>query len=323
MRWDRPTLTVAQILAWCDAHRARTGRWPSAGGGPVEGAPGEMWFNVNQALLRGLRGLPGGDSLARLLARERGKRNPAGLPPLTEGRIVAWARAHRQATGRWPSVESGPVAGPPGETWQGLDGALRDGSRGLPGGDTLARLLARRCGKPYLPDRPPLGVAQVLAWADRHRRRTGAWPKATSGPIPGARGETWAAVNNALNRGARGLPGGTSLPSLLAEHRGKRNKSALPPLTVGGILAWADAHRARAGEWPGVLSGPIPEAPGETWKAVNMALYRGFRGLPGGDSLARLLRRRRHLPRRRGRPPALKGPRRPSRPAGAGGPWPV
>jgi hypothetical protein len=323
MRWDRPALTVGQILRWADAHKARTGRWPSQYSGPVEGAPGETWVSVHQALQRGLRGLPAGDSLARLLARERGKRHPADLPPLSEGRIVAWARAHKRAAGRWPTAVSGPVAGAVGETWQGLDGALRGGSRGLPGGDSLARLLARRCGKPYLPDRPPLSVAQVLAWADKHRRRTGAWPKATSGPVPGTKGETWAAVNNALVRGARGLPGGSSLPALLARERGKRNKSALPPLTVALILAWADAHRARAGKWPGVLSGAIPEAPGETWKAVNMALYRGFRGLPGGDSLARLLRRRRHMPRRRGRPPALNGPRRPSRPAGAGGPWPA
>jgi hypothetical protein len=110
----------------------------------------------------------------------------------------------------------------------------------------------------------------------------------------------------ALRLGRRGLPGGSPLARLLAQYRGKRNKSALPPLTVAQILGWADAHHARAGEWPGVLSGPIPEAPGETWKAVNMALYRGFRGLPGGDSLARLLRRRRRR-QRRGRPPGVGG----------------
>jgi hypothetical protein len=308
MRWDRPKLTVAQILAWCDAHKARTGRWPSDRSGHIEGAPGEVWYNVNQALLRGLRGLPGGDSLARLLARERGRRNPAGLPPLTEARIVAWARAHKTAAGRWPTAESGPVAAAPGETWQGINHALGKESRGLPGGDSLARLLARRCGKPHHLHRPPLSVGQVLAWADAHRRRTGAWPKATSGPVRGARGETWAGINQALNTGSRSLPGGSSLPALLARHRGKRNKSALPPLTVALILAWADAHRARTGGWPGVLSGPIPEAPGETWKAVNMALYRGFRGLPGGDSLAQVLRRHRRHRKRRGRPPGVGGP---------------
>jgi hypothetical protein len=32
-----------------------------------------------------------------------------------------------------------------------------------------------------------------------------------------------------------------------------------------------------------------------TWRAVNNALYGGYRGFPGGDSLAKLLdRQRRH-----------------------------
>ena len=57
------------------------------------------------------------------------------------------------------------------------------------------------------------------------------------------------------------------------------------------MLAWADAHLARTGRWPHAGSGPIPEAPGVTWGAVNMALYGGHRGLPGGDSLSLLLGR--------------------------------
>jgi hypothetical protein len=66
-----------------------------------------------------------------------------------------------------------------------------------------------------------------------------------------------------------------------------------PPLTVEQILAWADAYHARTGEWPGVRSGPIPEAPDENWAAVSCALYDGNRGFSGGDSLAKLLDRRR------------------------------
>jgi hypothetical protein len=62
-----------------------------------------------------------------------------------------------------------------------------------------------------------------------------------------------------------------------------------PPLTVGQILAWADAHKARTGRWPAAASGPIPGAPGETWVKINAALYVGRRGLPRGSSLSRLL----------------------------------
>jgi hypothetical protein len=67
----RPPLTVGQILAWADAHHACTGEWPSAGTGPVAGAPGEKWVHLDRALRDGLRGLPGGDSLSRLLDRRR------------------------------------------------------------------------------------------------------------------------------------------------------------------------------------------------------------------------------------------------------------
>jgi hypothetical protein len=69
MGTKRPPLSAAQILAWADAHRRRTGRWPSAASGPVREAPGLTWLAVNGALSKGLRGLPRGDSLARLLVR--------------------------------------------------------------------------------------------------------------------------------------------------------------------------------------------------------------------------------------------------------------
>jgi hypothetical protein len=35
-------------------------------------------------------------------------------------------------------------------------------------------------------------------------------------------------------------------------------------------------------------SGPVTEAPEETWKGVEMALSKGHQGLPGGLTLARL-----------------------------------
>jgi hypothetical protein len=120
-------LTVAQVLDWSDAHRARTGAWPRRDGGPVVGAPGENWVNVDQARKKSLRGLPGGDTLARLLTRARGVRNPGCLPPLTESRIVAWAREHHRRTGAWPTTLSGPVAAQPGERWSQVNAALREG----------------------------------------------------------------------------------------------------------------------------------------------------------------------------------------------------
>jgi hypothetical protein len=78
------------------------------------------------------------------------------------------------------------------------------------------------------------------------------------------------------------------------------------PLTEAIILRWADAHFARTGCRPHGRSGPVVEAPGETWAAVQSALKCGCRGLPGGDTLLRLLRRRRpHLASYHG---AVRGP---------------
>jgi hypothetical protein len=65
-------LTVTMILAWADAHRARTGRWPLASSGAVTGAPGEHWRALDSALRHGGRGLPAGSSLSRLLEERRG-----------------------------------------------------------------------------------------------------------------------------------------------------------------------------------------------------------------------------------------------------------
>jgi hypothetical protein len=39
----------------------------------------------------------------------------------------------------------------------------------------------------------------------------------------------------------------------------------------------------------------VVDTPGETWNAINFALEQGYRGFPGGDSLARLLNRHRPL----------------------------
>jgi hypothetical protein len=301
---DLPPLTVVQILAWADAHHARTGRWPKEDSGPVTAVPGENWKAIDMALRQGLRGLPGGSSLPRVLTEQRQVPNVNVRPPLTLGQILAWADAYQAHHGRWPTTHSGAVASSAGDTWAAIDAALRSGIRGLSGGSSLAQILAQERGARHVKHLPNLSPPQILAWADAHHARTGEWPKPTSGPIPDAPGETWQAVEQALAKGRRGQPGGSSLARLLQQGRGVRNLSNLPPLTAGQILAWADAHHARTGRWPNRASGPIADAPGETWSAVDSALHAGLRGLSGGSSLARLLEQARGL-RNRMRLPRL------------------
>jgi hypothetical protein len=143
-----------------------------------------------------------------------------------------------------------------------------------------------------------LHIGQILEWADAHHKRTGDWPDEDSGQVSEAPDEKWFNINSCLRLGYRGLRPGNSLAKLLAKHRGRRNRKALPPYTIDQILKWADAHRARTGRWPRRGSGPIREASGETWYAVEMALSHGQRGLPGGSSLAQLLAATRQVPNR-------------------------
>jgi hypothetical protein len=215
-------------------------------------------------------------------------------PNLTVAQILNWCDAFRERVGRWPTPANG-ARGLADTTWRALDECLRSGYRGLPPGSSLAQLLFRHRGR-HMQFLPRLTPALILSWADAHHAHTGAWPNQHSGPITAAPEESWVAVNTALSVGQRGLPGGSSLAQLFQVRRGVRNPQARPRLQRWEILFWADAHHNRTGRWPTRGSGAIPQAPGETWAAVNSALKKGGRGLPGGHSLARLLDRRCRTP---------------------------
>jgi hypothetical protein len=88
--------------------------------------------------------------------------------------------------------------------------------------------LCRGRAEPVRPKKPVLILKEILAWADAHYRRTGKWPGQSSGYIPEAPGNTWSAVDVALRRGYRGLPGKSSLVSLLHEHRGVTRPTPKP-----------------------------------------------------------------------------------------------
>lgn len=307
---------MQQILVWADAYHRRTGDWPTANSpGRVAAGREETWPALEAALRVGVRGLPGGDTLASVLHRCRGVQRGWQRPRLSIEQILAWADAYHARHGRWPRLASGKVQGAGGDTWGAIHTALERGLRGLRPGYTLATLLAKYRGAPYRrtlqryrrrwrrsrqfhPARhDPLTIEQILVWADKFYRRAQRWPALHSGPIDGTRDETWESVESALSLGLRGLPAGLSLVKLLEQHRGVRNPRHLPPFRVRAILAWADAHYRRHGSWPHVRSGPIPESPGDTWLAVEGALRSGCRGLPGRDTLFRFLQRHGRLRR--------------------------
>jgi hypothetical protein len=140
---------------------------------------------------------------------------------------------------------------------------------------------------------PELSIAQILGWAKDRYKRSGKWPTRTSGRIPGSLGETWQKIDLALRKRHRGLSVQTSLAMLLHERCSVRHPLHLQRLTNKLILEWADDHRARHGKFPNANSGKVGAAPSETWCGVANALRVGVRGLTGGSSLAKLLRKRR------------------------------
>jgi hypothetical protein len=226
-----------------------------------------------------------------LEAQQQPKQSRAKYPSLTEVQILGWCDDFLARTGVWPTTKSGAVPAAPGENWNAVDAALRSGHRGLPGGSSIAKLLAARRGSRNRKQLPALTEADIVALADIHHKKTRKWPTRHSGRVRGSTvpGETWATLNDALVTGLRGLPGGSSLAQVLEAHRGVRNRKNLPRLTVQVILLWAEAHYMRHGRYPSENAGPVEGASGETWNNISAALREGTRSLPGGSSLFKLL----------------------------------
>jgi hypothetical protein len=316
----RRPLLLTSILGWADDHHDRHGTWPNRNSGPISDVPGETWIRVEIALRTGGRNLPGGTTLRRLLREKRGAQFVRRREPFTVERILEWADGHRARTGNWPCRISGPIAESPGVTWKTVHGALSCGRRGLPSRSSLDLVLAEHRGVRHRRRLRDLTIPQILGWATAFHARTGRWPQIKSGPVLEAPGETWCIIDRALRYGERGMLGGTSLARLFAQDQGAGCEFRATRLSIEQILAWADSHHDRHGSWPRCCSGPISEAPGETWKSIGRALVAGFRGLPrgttlaqllhaerGGSSLARVRAERRAGRRRRSRP-ELTGP---------------
>jgi hypothetical protein len=125
----------------------------------------------------------------------------------------------------------------------------------------------------HSPRKPPLTLPLILKWIDSHKSRTGEWPNRRSGPVKsGHLGDNWRKIDNALKLGLHGLEGGSFLALLLVEARGVRIARHAPDLDEEQILAWADRHRERTGNWPTEDSGAVPVEPGEDWHNIDAAL---------------------------------------------------
>ena len=217
---------------------------------------------------------------------------------LTIEQILEWIKSYRDENNCFPSKGSGAIKKTNGETWSGINAALRSGSRGLKKGSSLAHLKKQFFGVISHLERRSLSIVEILDWACEHKKRTGVWPRRDSGIITasGEEKERWSAIDTALKAGLRGLAGKDSLVKLLDRNFSAPNKRNKKVLTENLILKWADEHMTKTGKWPSADSGKIGlHSAFITWGTVNSYLVKGYRGLAGGSSLADLLLRKRNV----------------------------
>lgn len=320
-RMNLPDLTIDTIVKWVSEWHKRERKYPTTESGEIPGSNGETWSAIAQALRNGIRGLPSDKSLPQLIAEHFGVRNATNKTDLTIDSIKRWVIDWYDMERTYPTLHSGVIPGTNGETWIVVDQGLRKGNRGLPGGSSLARLIAEHFGVRNATNPPKLAEVTIRHWVTDWSEQKGKWPNQKSGPIPDSGGETWKAVDTALRDGRRGLPGGSSLPKLIAQQFGRRNVSNLPKLTINIIKRWVEEWQKHKGCWPSKRSGEIPGSRGETWHAVNSAFIDGRRGLSSGSSLFKFIAE--HFPDSRkptakGRTAAPRHKPHPSRPANPG-----
>src|SRR5262249_61464139 len=102
----KSVLYTSQILTYADAYQEQTVHWPNRAAGPVAGTLDDTtWNGITLALQHGNRGLPGGSTLARLLAEQRQARTKSCLPQLTHKQILAWADTFYRQHQTWPHTE--------------------------------------------------------------------------------------------------------------------------------------------------------------------------------------------------------------------------
>jgi phospholipid N-methyltransferase len=295
---------------------------------------------LNVALSKGMRGLPGGSSIAQLneeISKEHGLdyKNHLAQEDLDLEKIKESLLAHRKATGKWLSngakgpdnkigsylLEHGPYAGR--LTARSLVSALSRGTRGLPGGSSIAQLnaeISKKLGLDYvnIQEQEDLDLEKIKESLLAYRKVTGKWlPNGARWPDnkigsyvleygPYAGQLTTGAIDQALSRGRRGLPGNSSIAKLnseISEEQGLDyiNLREQEDLDLEKIKKSLLAHHKATGKWLSAHTSKGPDDKNGSYileygpyagqlKTINLeaCLRLGLRGLPGGSSISKL-----------------------------------
>jgi hypothetical protein len=291
----KPKLTEHLILRWADLHRKRTGQWPTHKSGPVKESPNDTWLGIRKALVNGNRGLQGDSSIEKLLWEKRNVKGQHAGNQLTTELIMDYAKQHYELTNDYPHSSSQWALKAIKDSWQAIDVALRNGQRSLNALDGgLSKLLELNKLKRHRGSAPT--KAQILEAAIEYQTShpKGKWPTRVSGNVTELLDITWSAINDALKRGAITDTPERSLAQFLERVVDRRNQANLANLTETTILNWCDEYFSAHGKYPGQGSEALESMDSETFNNINAALTSGHRGLPGGSSLAKLLRKNRN-----------------------------
>jgi hypothetical protein len=211
--------TEESIALAMDRSRVRTGLWPSSlsedaskdFGWPESWSLVDCWLRNRGSSVRKFRESRFG--IGQL------SKNSAAISesPLDDAKILAAADAYADDHGGLPTDKSGDASKYFGFqiTWAQVQSAIRLGYRGLPGGDTFSRFLARHrldrlsYTRGRLINRRPLSETSLLAAVDAFQSEHGRCPRQKDGDASKFFGqqETWAGVIAAHGLGGRGLRG--------------------------------------------------------------------------------------------------------------------
>ncbi len=140
-------LSESSIIEAAREYYARNGKMPTQSSREeLSTYPATSWSTVHAAGSVGCRGLTKGRTLSKILAPLRYELEPPGSPklsPLSEISIIEAAREYHSRRGKLPTASSRErLSTYPATNWAAVNSAGWVGSRGLPKGRTLSKILA-------------------------------------------------------------------------------------------------------------------------------------------------------------------------------------
>ena len=285
-------LTEQRVLTFALMHYEETGSYPTESSDWILDGK-DSWPTISFALNQGLRGLPGGSSLAKLLQAHNLKANPHERDYPSKDEIVDAAEIYQALAidNKLPTKESGSFLNPKylDLSWGAINSAITRGAIEDVQAKTLADLWVLEFDYRNVNDLGKLTECQILQWCDIYQSQhpDELLPSNQSESIPEMGTETFMGIDTAIRENRRGLQGLVSLDNLLFKKRGKRSNRNLPLITLKQIESWMVAWHGQNQKWPSSTDGEIPDSGSEKWSNINAVLHRGGRGLPK-TSLAKL-----------------------------------